>query len=203
MRTRHWNGCESGRRRFPEALFAMAASGFGRSFGRGDWSAEWGGRGRNGHSRRRMFDTGELRLVLLKLIADEPRHGYDLIRAVEELTGGGYAPSPGVVYPTLNELQDTGHIEEVDAEGKRRAFGITETGKAELAEKAEEIDAIIERLSGIGERERKAGGAPVWRAMGNLAVVMRNRLLRDGVDDATLHEVAEIIDEAARRIERL
>lgn len=202
MRMKH-SGCESGYERIPEALLAMAVSGFGRSFGREDWSGEWSGRGRHGHGRRRMFDTGELRLVLLKLIADEPRHGYDLIRAIEELTGGSYAPSPGVVYPTLNELLDTGHIEEVDAEAKRRAFGITEAGKAELADKAEEVDAIIERLSGIGERERKAGGAPVWRAMGNLAVVMRNRLMREGASEETLHEVAAIIDEAARRIERL
>ena len=66
---------------------------------------------------RRMFESGELRLVLLKLIADEPRHGYDLIRAIEELTGGEYAPSPGVVYPTLTLLQDMGQIEEAAGEG--------------------------------------------------------------------------------------
>ena len=70
---------------------------------------------------QRMFEGGELRLVLLKLIADEPRHGYDLIRAIEELTGGEYAPSPGVVYPTLTLLQDMGLIEEAAGEGRAQA----------------------------------------------------------------------------------
>ena len=83
---------------------------------RGHWghhAGRWGGRGRGerGEGRsRRMFDGGELRLVLLKLIADEPRHGYDLIRQIEELTGGAYAPSPGVVYPTITMLDDMGFI---------------------------------------------------------------------------------------------
>src|SRR5437867_8274013 len=72
--------------------------------------------------RRRLFDSGELRLVLLKLISDQPRHGYDLIRAIEELTGGAYAPSPGVVYPALSVLQDLGHIEGAEAESSRKAF---------------------------------------------------------------------------------
>ena len=73
-----------------------------------------------GRGRRRMFGSGELRLVLLKLIADEPRHGYDLIRAIEELTGGDYAPSPGVVYPTLTMLADMGLIEEAPPKDRAR-----------------------------------------------------------------------------------
>ena len=118
MTRRHWHGCgPRGRVEFniPEGLFAMR--------GGPDWGGDWGpfhfdfgdkpsgwGRGRRG--RKRMFESGEVRLVLLKLIADEPRHGYDLIRAIEDLTGGEYAPSPGVVYPTLTLLQDMGLIEE-------------------------------------------------------------------------------------------
>src|SRR5688500_9852461 len=127
----------------PEALFAM----------RGGRSGSWGpvhvdvgdglpggaGRGRGG--RRRMSGCGELRLVLLKLIADEPRHGYDLIRAIEELTGGEYAPSPGVIYPTLTLLQDMGLIEEAQAEGPRKAFQATQEGRDHLVEKQDEVDA--------------------------------------------------------------
>src|SRR3546814_7836503 len=87
----------------------------GRGFGHGCGSGHGrGGRfrddGDESGRRRRMFDSGELRLVLLKLIADEPRHGYDLIRQVEELTSGAYAPSPGVIYPTLTLLDDMGQI---------------------------------------------------------------------------------------------
>src|SRR3546814_9316383 len=71
-----------------------------------------------------MFDCGELRLVLLKLIADEPRHGYDLIRQVEELTSGAYAPSPGVIYPTLTLLDDMGQIAVQQSEGARKLFAV-------------------------------------------------------------------------------
>ena len=129
-------------------------------------SATAGGRGRGGRGaagprgRRRMFGSGELRLVLLKLIADEPRHGYDLIRAIEELTGGDYAPSPGVVYPTLTMLTDMGLIEEAAAEGSRKAFAVTEEGKAHLEENADEVEALFERLEEAApEQGRQAPSA--------------------------------------------
>src|SRR5213082_1947426 len=139
----------------PEALFAMRG---GRGW-RGNWGpfnfdfGDEGWSGRLRRSRRRMFESGELRLVLLKLIADEPRHGYDLIRAIEELTGGEYAPSPGVVYPTLTLLQDMGFIEEAPGDGSRKPFQITEDGRAHLEERAGEIEGLTERLSEMKPRE--------------------------------------------------
>src|SRR5438067_13569184 len=133
----------------PEALFAMRGGrgwqgGWGPfhfDFGDGDAPGAWGGR--RGRRSRRMFESGELRLVLLKLIADEPRHGYDLIRAIEELTGGEYAPSPGVVYPALSVLQDLGHIEGAEAESSRKAFSITPSGAADLAANTAEVQALL------------------------------------------------------------
>src|SRR6476646_11486438 len=136
----------------PEGLMAMRG-------GRG-WQGSWGpfhfdfgeegpGGGRRGRRARRMFESGELRLVLLKLIADERRHGYDLIRAIEDLTGGEYAPSPGVVYPTLTLLQDMGLIEEAPGEGARKPFQITEAGTAHLEENAEEAEELLARLKAI------------------------------------------------------
>jgi len=188
---------------FPEGLIAMGLGGrgWGRGWG-GDWGAEWGGGGR-GRRGRRMFDSGELRLVLLRLIADQPRHGYDLIRAIEELTHGVYAPSPGVVYPTLTMLQDMGLIDEQQAEGSRKVFAVTKDGKAHLKEKAEEVDALLERLTDLGSDQRKAGGAPIKRAVGNLLSALWHRVTRDEVTEETLHEVAAILDEAAQKIERL
>jgi DNA-binding PadR family transcriptional regulator len=184
---------------FPEGLFAMGVG--GRGWGHG-WDSDWGG-GWGKRGRRRMFDPGELRLVLLKLIADQPRHGYDLIRAVEELTHGTYAPSPGVVYPTLTMLQDMGLIEEAKGEGARKAFQVTAEGEAHLAEKAEEVAALIERLEGLGSDQRKAGGAPIKRAVGNLLSALWHRATREDVDEERLHEIAAILDEAAQKIERL
>src|SRR5918997_1850292 len=135
MRHRHWSCGPRGRIEIniPEALFAMR-SGSGGSWGPFSFDSGDGPRGRfrPSRTRRRMFESGQLRLVLLKLIADEPRHGYDLIRAIEELTGGEYAPSPGVVYPTLTLLQDMGFIEESEAEGQRKAYSATDEGRKHL-----------------------------------------------------------------------
>jgi DNA-binding PadR family transcriptional regulator len=196
-------GCGPHGFEFPEGMFAM---GFGPrgwgGFDPGDWG-DWGrGRGRRGRGRR-MFDSGELRLVLLRLIADQPRHGYDLIRAIEEMTHGDYAPSPGIVYPTLTLLQDMGLIEEQAGGGARKAFAATAEGEAHLAERKEEVDALIARLTGLGEEKKKAGGAPIGRAVRNLLSAVFSRATREGWDEERLHDIAAILDEAAQRIERL
>ncbi len=194
----------------PEAIITMGMGRGGGGWGGQNWGGDWsqwpgggGGRGGRGGGRRGMFKPGELRLVLLKLIADQPRHGYDLIQSIEEMTGGSYAPSPGVVYPTLTMLQDMAHIEEKAAEGTRKAFAATAEGEAYLAERAEEVDALLERLTDAGDRERRTGGAPISRAVGNLLSALWHRVQRDGLDEETLHKLADVLDEAAKKIERL
>jgi DNA-binding PadR family transcriptional regulator len=157
-----------------------------------------GGRG----GRRRLFDSAELRLVLLKLIGDQPRHGYDLIRAIEEQTGGAYAPSPGVVYPTITLLQDMEQIAEQAVEGTKRLFAITDAGRALLEEKAEEVQALFARLTALAEESGESDRSPVRRAMVNLHMALRSRMHRGGTQELG-HDVAAILDEAARRIERL
>jgi DNA-binding PadR family transcriptional regulator len=212
MRHRH-HGCGTrGKIGFslPEGLMAM---GGGRgwqgnwgpfSFDFGDDGASWGGRrGRRYPGRKRMFESGELRLVLLKLIADEPRHGYDLIRAIEELTGGEYAPSPGVVYPTLTLLQDMGLIEEAAGEGQRKPFQITDEGRAHLEERSGEIEGLIDRLSDMKPRDGNMAGPAIGRAVKNLMTALSHRIGREGLDEELLHEIAAILDEAAQRIERI
>ena len=208
MRHRHY-GCGP-RGRFeinlPEGLMAMRG---GRGW-RGSWGPfhfdfgdeGWSG-GRGGRRARRMFESGELRLVLLKLIADEPRHGYDLIRAIEELTGGEYAPSPGVIYPTLTLLQDMGFIEEAPGEGPRKAFQSTDEGRSHLEERAEEVEALFERLTDLKPRAENMAGPAIGRAIKNLMTALSHRVGRDGLDEELLHEIAAILDEAAQRIERV
>ena len=189
----------------PQGLIAMGRGrGWQGSWGPfqfdfGDEGASWGRRGRRS---RRMFESGELRLVLLKLIADEPRHGYDLIRAIEELTGGEYAPSPGVVYPTLTLLQDMGRIEEAPGEGPRKPFQATDEGRSHLAEREEEVEALLERLRELAPNERHSAGPAIGRAVKNLMTALSHRISRDGLDDEVLHEIAAILDEAAQKIER-
>ena len=194
-------GCPpNGFENIPAGLFAM---GFGpRGWGGGDWGREWGGHGGGRRGRNRVFEPGELRLVLLKLIADQPRHGYDLIKAIEEMTGGSYAPSPGIVYPTLTMLLDMGQIDEAKGGGTRKVFKVTSEGEAELAEKADEVSDLLDRVSALGER-RKAGGAPIKRAVGNLLSALWHRVTREDAGDDTLHDIAAILDEAAQKIERM
>ena len=175
---------------------------------RGGWGRGFGGGfgmhpGREGGRGRRMFDGSELRLVLLKLIEEQPRHGYDLIREIEERSGGAYAPSPGVVYPTLTMLDDMELIAEQKADGAKKSFAITEAGTAHLAENAELVEALFARLTQLASMQAQTDGGPIRRAMGNLRTVLMNRVRAEGVEADTLHEVAAILDEAARKIERL
>lgn len=185
-----------------------------RGFGpRGGWE-QWGerldqrfaevfGEGRGGGRSRRMFDGSELRLVLLKLIADEPRHGYELIKAVEELTGGAYAPSPGMVYPALTMLAEMELITEQASETTRKRFAITEAGRVHLAENAELVAALLARLTAVGEHRARADRAPIRRAMRNLRTALQNRLEAGDLSEEAAHDVAELIDEVVRKIERL
>ena len=201
---RHERRCGKPGLSIPAAIIAMTMA--GRGWG-GQWSGDWDGAGAGGWGRegrrRRMFDSGELRLVLLKLIADQPRHGYDLIRAIEEMTHGTYAPSPGVVYPTLTMLQDMGLIEEAASGGARKVFSATPEGQAHLAERADEVERLMARLTDIGDDRRRTGGGPIGRAVGNLLAALWNRVGKAGVDDKRLHDIAAILDEAAQKIERL
>ncbi|WP_343525203.1 PadR family transcriptional regulator [Sphingomonas sp.] len=160
-------------------------------------------RRRGGGRSRRMFDGGELRLVLLKLIADEPRHGYDLIREIETMTGGAYAPSPGVIYPTITLLDEMGFIEEQQSAGSKKRFAVTEQGRTHLSENAEQVDALIARLLALGEQRERVDAAPIRRAMGGLKMALGERFGRGNASQDMMHEVAAMIDELAQKVERM
>jgi DNA-binding PadR family transcriptional regulator len=166
--------------------------------------APWGedSEGRRGRGRR-VFDASELQLVLLKLLSEQPRHGYDLIRAIEELTGGAYSPSPGVVYPTLTMLSEMGHTREDQSEGSRKTYAVTPDGQAFLDARKTEVAALMARLAEMASERARFDNAPVRRAMMNLRAVLMHRLGEETVKPETWHAVTAIIDEAAQRIERL
>lgn len=202
------HGCgHHGRTRGP---MGMMMSGWGRRWG-GDWDGEGFGPGRGGPrghgrgpgGRGRVFGGGELRLLLLALIAEQPRHGYELIKAIEELAGGAYAPSPGVVYPTLNLLTDEGVAEEQAGEGTRKAYAATAAGRKELDERVDEFERLVERLKALGSEDSRHSAPPIKRAMANLFAALRSRAASGEFDRETAHQVADILDDAARRIERL
>jgi len=191
------------------AILAMAGAGWGkRGWGgpRGPWGPKgpWGPGGRNGPGRGRQFGRAELRLMLLRLIAEQPRHGYDLIKAMEERSGGHYAPSPGVVYPALAMLADEGLVAEQASEDQRRKYAITAAGEAVLAEEAAPADRAMERLAGMAEHAERGRAPSIQRASVNLFTAVGQKMTEGAGENEELpHKIAEILDEAARQIERL
>lgn len=130
--------------------------GFAAGFGPQSWGDWCGpvppGRGRGHHQtprggrrRRQFFESGEVKYVILRLIKDKPRHGYQVIKALEEETGGWYTASAGTVYPTLQLLEDQGYVRIVETEGKK-VYHITAAGEAFLAEHRDVLDEILERV---------------------------------------------------------
>lgn len=156
----------------------------------------------DGRSRKR-FDSGELQLVLLKLISETPRHGYDLIREIEERTGGAYAPSPGVIYPTLTLLAEMVLIAEQESDGARKRFAVTEAGTEHLSRYANEVARLMARLDEMKESRSRTDRVSVLRAMGNLRQVILNRASTGNLTEQTTDEIVALIDETARKIERL
>jgi DNA-binding PadR family transcriptional regulator len=150
----------------------------------------------------RLFEQGDLRWVILSLIAEKDSHGYELIKALEERTGGAYSPSPGVIYPTLTLLEELGYVVEAASSGAKKAFAITDEGRAALEQNQASVKAIFDRMTAFAER---AGGGPspqVVRAMQNLRLALRLKLEAGRMTEEQAASVAKALDEAAVAIER-
>jgi DNA-binding PadR family transcriptional regulator len=136
------------------------------------------------------------------MIADEPRHGYELMRAIEERMGGTYTPSPGVIYPTLAWLEDMGYtIAEAETGGRKR-YRITPEGEAFVAANKSSIDAALSRSGGGQPGGREGVPANVVRAMENMKLALRLRLRRGPIDPAAAEAIAQALDAAAQAVER-
>lgn len=159
-----------------------------------------GHRGRSGLGR--FFAHGDLRLVILHLIAEKPRHGYEIIKAIEEQVGGAYSPSPGVVYPALTLLEELGHVTVSSGDGVKKLHTITAEGRAYLEAYRRAVDALLARME---EASRVHGGGPapqILRAMENLKLALRLRLSRGPLSEEQINAVAAAIDGAAISVER-
>lgn len=173
---------------------------FGHHHHRHGPGGRFGGGGMRGGRSGRMFQHGDLRLLILALIAEGPRHGYEIIREIEARLGGAYAPSPGVVYPTLTMLEELGLVTAQATEGNKRQYTVTEAGTANLAENRATVDAIFARIAEAG-----GGGdfSPrIVRAMANLRFALKLRMGRGGLDEPQASRIAAALDAAAAEIER-
>lgn len=175
------------------------AAGFGPRF----WA--FGGPTGGRHRHRpggKWFESGEMRLVILRLIREKPRHGYEVIKALEESMGGCYTPSAGTVYPTLQLLEDQGYVRIVE-EGGKKVYHITPEGEAYL-------DQHKDTLSDIGDRIREAmrgvaGGhmADVNGAFAQLARLTFKEAWRAGPESERTRRIAEVLKRAVAEIEAL
>ena len=174
----------------------------GRFGGRGERGdhREHFGRGFGG-GRERMFDGGDLQLIILDQLSKKPSYGYELIKEIEERMAGGYAPSPGVVYPTLTMLEERGFTEVVSSEGNRKVYGVTDAGKQELEANAARLRNIAERIEDSGERFGRLRSQQVMRAFRNLGEAVRGRMFRGDLTPEQIAKIAEAIDTAARAID--
>src|ERR1700722_2700305 len=154
-----------------------------------------------GGGRERHFDNGELRFVILQLIADKPSYGYEIIKAIEERLSGGYAPSPGVVYPTLTMLEEEGYAAVSSTEGNRKLYAATESGLEYLKKNQVAIKAIFGRMEQAGKVFGRGKSPQIMRAIMNLRYALRLRTERGNLSAEQTRKIAEAIDAAARVID--
>ncbi len=155
--------------------------------GRGGWGnwGDWGGFGDNFRVGR-MMASGDLRLVALYFIEQQPRHGYDLIKAIEDKTGGIYSPSPGVIYPALTFLEEAGYVSST-AEGNKRLYTITDEGRTHLRDNREAVESTLANLGRVAEGVRHLRER--WEEV---------RRYAEGQADRDLEDVAPEVNEARR-----
>ena len=173
-------------------------SGFGRRHGRGGpfgrhRGGPFGGRG------PRMFDPGALRIVVLGLIAEEPRHGYDIIKALEAKFQGAYSPSPGAIYPMLQMLEEADLVAS-EADGNKRLYKITGQGRAYLEDNKAELERINAQIAHVADR---MGGVAIHDELGSLHWAIRSRLRGGDWTSEQVEKAREIIKKARRDLEDL
>jgi DNA-binding PadR family transcriptional regulator len=179
--------------------FARGENRHENPFGHGRHRRDFAG----GMELRRFFAQGDLRLVILQLIAEKPRHGYEIIKAIEERVAGAYSPSPGVIYPTLTLLEELGYVAVNPGEGARKLHEITEAGRSFLNANRAAVDALFARMAEASQR-RGTGPAPqIVRAMENLRLSLRLRLAGGPLSPEQVTAVAAALDATATHIEQI
>lgn len=173
-------------------------------FGEGSGGRHGGRFGEGGEDlmrARRMLAQGDLRLVALALITEAPRHGYEIIKLLEEKTSDWYSPSPGIVYPTLTYLEEAGYVT-ASTEGSKKLYTITDEGRAYLETNRDLVDVVFDRLSALGERvnrwrrtaraereDRRELPPLVEAALDHLRATLGKRLQSDDEAEAKLVEI--------------
>jgi DNA-binding PadR family transcriptional regulator len=153
--------------------------------------------------RERLFDNGELRLVILQLISEKPSYGYEIIKAIEERLSGGYAPSPGVVYPTLMMLEEEGYAAVSATDGSKKLYAATAQGREYLETNKATLKAIFGRMDHASKVFGRGKAPQIARAIMNLRFALKMRAGRGNLSPEQTRKIAEAIDAAARVIDEV
>jgi DNA-binding PadR family transcriptional regulator len=151
----------------------------------------------------RMFEQGDLRLVILRLLEEKPRHGYEIIKALEERFGGAYSPSPGVVYPTLQLLEDQGLARVMPEQDGKKTYEITDAGRAYLTENRDTVDSIFERISKLVGHFLDEPMTEVHTAFRGIGRATYSRATEAVQDKAVLQQIVDILKRATQEIDAI
>lgn len=161
---------------------------------------------RHRHKRRRfkwrIFERGDLKFVILRILSEKPMHGYEVMKALEKESGGYYRPSPGSVYPTLQMLEDEGYLKAEEKDGKK-VYSVTKSGQKYLDENADVVDEVFDRVDDLTDRIFGQEMRDLAKAFSRLAQMTQAEAFRWGADKDVLAKMSEILETAARDMEEV
>jgi DNA-binding PadR family transcriptional regulator len=178
---------------------------------RGEFGRDAGERGHRRHDRfergfgggrERLFDPGEIRLVVLKLLSEQPGYGYQLIKTMEERLAGGYTPSAGVIYPTLTMLEEEG-LTAAQTENNKKVYSVTAEGAEFLQSNQRRVDELFERLAEAGRSFERGRSPEIMKAFMNLRGAVVARVSRESITPDRVRKITEAIHAAAKAIDEL
>src|ERR1700721_2740104 len=219
FKAHHWHfgghgHCREGRE---ERHGRRPGPGFGPGFGPGSGSDDFGGRGFGGPgfdgprfgrrgfgrgTRERLFDAGDIKLVILKLLSEEPSYGYQLMKTMEQRLEGGYTPSAGVIYPTLTMLEEEGLITS-SAENNKKGYSLTPEGLACLEANQTQVGELFARLEEAGRSFERGRSPEIMKAFMNLRGAVMARVSRESVKPEQIKKITDAINAAAKAIDEL
>ena len=182
--------------------FACDQRGRWRWSGFGDWGPARGHGGWHGRAAR-FFEQGDLKYVILRLLEEKPRHGYEIIKDLEGRFGGSYAPSPGTVYPTLTMLEDLGYAKVVPEEGGKKIYEITDEGRRYLQENSSTVDDIFGRIAEFVEGFTDAPMRELNQAFQRLARATYKTATGHIKEKETIEKIRDVIRRAAEEVEAI
>ncbi len=155
-----------------------------------------------GGSRERLFDAGDIKIVILKLLSEQPSYGYQLIKTMEQRLSGGYTPSAGVIYPTLTMLEEEG-LATASVENNKKVYSVTADGREYLEANQRRVEELFERLGEAGRGFERGRSPEMMKAFMSLRRAVMARVLREGVTPEQLRKITDAIQAAAKTIDEI